>query len=315
MPLYNVSNTMNVLTKNRRPSAGSGRGSGASFGVVAPDQRTVAQLQAAASWVFSVRKVIPTYAGPCIKVRRESDNTTLDIGFDVNGWLDTTALATFTAATNGRVDTWYDQSASALHVTQAATGQQPQCSLAGVAYTLANGRPTLNWQVGNTIGLAHATGVPKTDNCSMFAVAEKSGIASANSVCILAGSSGAFAVRYGANTTSPIANALQFTRAGQYTQDAQFSVPVGLHAVGCTVQGNTGTMMMDALQSSSNSLNMNLTQNVRCIGARFTTIFVDGFANQAVAARLPEVLYWNQALTFDDLTILRAEAQTVFGTP
>lgn len=58
---------------------------------------------------FSLRKLRSAYTGSCIRVRRSSDNTSLDIGF-VNNIIDTTTLLTFCGAGNGFISIWYDQS-------------------------------------------------------------------------------------------------------------------------------------------------------------------------------------------------------------
>lgn len=50
-----------------------------------------------------------SYTGNCLKVERMSDNSTQDIGFDVNGDLDTAAIASFCGASDGRLHTWYNQ--------------------------------------------------------------------------------------------------------------------------------------------------------------------------------------------------------------
>ena len=51
-----------------------------------------------AAAAYSLRKVRSAYTGSAINVRRSSDDTTQDIGFDANGDLDTTALTTFVNA-------------------------------------------------------------------------------------------------------------------------------------------------------------------------------------------------------------------------
>jgi hypothetical protein len=61
-------------------------------------------------------------------VRRSSDDTEQDIGFDANGDLDTTALLAFvgTGGTdNGFVTTWYDQTGNGNDATNATASEQP----------------------------------------------------------------------------------------------------------------------------------------------------------------------------------------------
>jgi hypothetical protein len=77
-----------------------------------------------AAAAYSLRQLDTTYTGSAIRVRRASDNTEQDIGFDGNGDLDTTALATFCSGTDGFVKTWFDQSGNGLDLTQTSTGEQ-----------------------------------------------------------------------------------------------------------------------------------------------------------------------------------------------
>ena len=61
-----------------------------------------------ASLGLSLVKLRKEYTGFCIKVRRSSDNTELDIGF-VNNELDTASLLDFVGSVNGFVSIIYDQ--------------------------------------------------------------------------------------------------------------------------------------------------------------------------------------------------------------
>jgi hypothetical protein len=65
---------------------------------------------------WSVRLVNSTYAGPCVNVRRGSDNAVLDFYADINGKLGTnlsgrgTSVASWLNGSTGYVLKWYDQS-------------------------------------------------------------------------------------------------------------------------------------------------------------------------------------------------------------
>jgi len=91
---------------------------------------------------YGVRKLSSSYNGYALKVRRSSDSTTQDIGFDTNGNLDTVSLKTFVGSGSGYVATWYDQSGSGKDLTQATTTKQPRIVNAGVI-DLKNGVPSL----------------------------------------------------------------------------------------------------------------------------------------------------------------------------
>jgi len=68
----------------------------------------------------------------CLKVRRTSDDTELDIGFS-GDYIDQDALETFCAGTDGYVRAWYDQSGNANNAIRAGTNntQQPKIAASG----------------------------------------------------------------------------------------------------------------------------------------------------------------------------------------
>jgi hypothetical protein len=89
-----------------------------------------------AAAAYSLRKMREAYTGDAIRVRRSSDNTEQDIGFNGSGVLDTTALLAFVGGGNGFVTTWYDQSGNARNATQSTGGNQPQIVSSGVVTEL-----------------------------------------------------------------------------------------------------------------------------------------------------------------------------------
>lgn len=62
-----------------------------------------------ASLAYSMRRLLSTYTGECMNIKRASDNTTTDIGF-VGDTCDIAAINTFCSGTTCWVVTWYDQS-------------------------------------------------------------------------------------------------------------------------------------------------------------------------------------------------------------
>jgi hypothetical protein len=98
-----------------------------------------------AAAAYSLRLLDSTYTGDAIRVRRASDNTEQDIGFDVDGDLDTTALTTFCTGTNGFVKTWYDQSGNAKDATQSTTANQPKIYDSSTGVNLTNLLASLNY--------------------------------------------------------------------------------------------------------------------------------------------------------------------------
>jgi hypothetical protein len=93
---------------------------------------------------YSVRKLSKTYHGFCLRVRRSSDNASLDIGFDTNGELDTATMLAFVGSANGFVSIWYDQSGNQKNLTQVTQIYQPKIINTG-ALIASNGKPFIGF--------------------------------------------------------------------------------------------------------------------------------------------------------------------------
>ncbi len=92
---------------------------------------------------YSLRKLTRSYSGPVIRVRRSSDNTETDIGFDSRGFkLDEAALLSFVGAGDGFVTRWYDQSGNGVDQASSVASQQPRIVASGTTYT-SNGNIAL----------------------------------------------------------------------------------------------------------------------------------------------------------------------------
>jgi hypothetical protein len=87
---------------------------------------------------YSLRKIRSAYTGSAITVRRSSDNTSTNIGFDSSGNLDTTTLLSFVGSGTGFVSVWFDQSGNGYNLVQDTSVRQPVIVLSGVLYTLNN---------------------------------------------------------------------------------------------------------------------------------------------------------------------------------
>jgi len=93
-----------------------------------------------ASLGLSLFLLIANYLGFCIRVRRSSDNTELDIGF-VNGVLDIASLLTFVGSGNGFASIIYDQVGSNNMVQNTASLQGQIVSNGSVI--LKGGKPCI----------------------------------------------------------------------------------------------------------------------------------------------------------------------------
>jgi hypothetical protein len=79
----------------------------------------------------------------CIRVRRSSDNTELDIGFEASGWVDRAAILAFVGSGDGFIVTWYDpnNSGATYNATNAVAGQQAYIVFGGVLEITSTNRP------------------------------------------------------------------------------------------------------------------------------------------------------------------------------
>ena len=89
-----------------------------------------------ASAAYSLRRLSTAYTNDLIMVRRSSDNTSLKIGYDANGNLDTVALLNFAGGEDAFVTTWYDQSGNNKHLSMPTENRQPSICIAGVVNLL-----------------------------------------------------------------------------------------------------------------------------------------------------------------------------------
>ena len=95
----------------------------------------------------SLRLLRDDYTGPCIKVRRDSDDLEKDIYFSgtaVNSPLDTEDLLLFVGSGDAYIVTWYDQSVNAYHLGQDNLTQQPRIVIGGALVT-EGGKPAIDY--------------------------------------------------------------------------------------------------------------------------------------------------------------------------
>jgi len=97
-----------------------------------------------AAAAYSLRQLSSDYDGFAIRVRRSSDNTETNIGFDNSGNLDTVTLLNFCGVGNGFVTTWYDQSGNGRDATQSTGANQPQIVSSG-SVILQNGESIITF--------------------------------------------------------------------------------------------------------------------------------------------------------------------------
>jgi len=75
---------------------------------------------------YSLRKLRQDYTGAAIRVRRHIDGQKKDIGFDLDGNLDTAMLQLFAGGNTAFVEVWYDQGLQGNDIVQTNTLHQPR---------------------------------------------------------------------------------------------------------------------------------------------------------------------------------------------
>lgn len=96
-----------------------------------------------AAYAYSFRKLFKNYNGPCVKVRRSSDNATSDIFF-VDDLLDEFSLTSFVGSgNNGFVERWYNQVYGQDDLVNLELSEQPLIVSSGNVLKI-NGRPRIN---------------------------------------------------------------------------------------------------------------------------------------------------------------------------
>lgn len=135
---------------------------------VTPTAALLLDTYSGASVAYSLRRLSSTYTGNLIRVRRSSDNTEQNIGYDANNVLDTAALLSFVGAGNGFVTTWYDQSGNGNNATQTTALNQPQIVSSGAILTV-NSKACMSLSLNNTgFDLGSTITVSNTDNFNSF---------------------------------------------------------------------------------------------------------------------------------------------------
>ncbi len=119
-------------------------------------------VSASAAVAYSLRKLRTAYAGPAIEIRRESDNQTIQVGFDNLGNLNTGLISNFCGASKGYVTRWYDQSGNGRDAVNTTPASQPLI-YNGLSIETVLGKPALQF-TGSSIFLRTTQNVLANSN-------------------------------------------------------------------------------------------------------------------------------------------------------
>ena len=139
---------------------------------------------------YSLRRVVPTFTGPAIRIAKGNNTTFQEFEFDpISGELDQAAILAWVGTGIGFVSMWYDQGPNGITLGPANSvyGRQPRVANAGAVY-LKNGKLSMEFGLNafsylrNTL-LTGLNTIPLND-ISMFVVASNNGAGVAPAVLL-----------------------------------------------------------------------------------------------------------------------------------
>ncbi len=140
------SSTVSFIGKSKRAGVLTVAGVGA-FAATSPSPALDAV--SAPTLAFGFRRLLSSYAtNKAVRIRRSSDDTEQDIGFDGTGAFDSAAFTSFVGAGHAYVRTWYDQSGNGYDAEQTTAANQPELVLSGIG-----GKPAMLFGVGSSKAL------------------------------------------------------------------------------------------------------------------------------------------------------------------
>ena len=107
----------------------------------------------------------------CMVIRRASDSTTQNIGFDGSGNIDESAIETFCTGTTCTVVTWKDQSGNGNDATAAAPANEPTIYTGG-ALVKENGKVAITFSQSTNFDAVNITGASSVDFFNVFSTTD-----------------------------------------------------------------------------------------------------------------------------------------------
>ena len=125
---------------------------------------------------YSIRQLNENYTGPCMRVRRSYDNKEINIGFTVNGDLDTGSIIDHCILeSTGFTTTWYDQSGNGNDAIQTTASLQPIIYDGTSIHTSENNLPSLDLRTSPSKKLIGPSGIDYTSGVTAHLVLSNAG--------------------------------------------------------------------------------------------------------------------------------------------
>lgn len=139
-----------------------------------------------------IRRLLTSYEGALVRIRRSSDDAEQDIGVTGAGLLDTAAITSFVGANSAYVTAVYDQSGNSRNYLQATASLQPRLVNAGTLETNSGQPAIFNISASSTrLALASAVSVRTwITTAYQNAVLDYAGLITGASAVVLIGAAG-----------------------------------------------------------------------------------------------------------------------------
>ena len=211
-----------------------------------------------AAAAYSVRK-LTNRVSVAMTIRRDSDSTETDIGFDSNGNLDESAITAFCTGTTCRVASWKDQSGNDNHAVQTTAAKQPTIYTGG-AIVKENGKPAIQGTSSSTelvAAISHTVTAQSTFGTGTFVYGLNDRFISQNNGGNDYSASDVYIIGY-ASATNEMSSFLDAAARSSVTvsnnQHILFSSVHSGSSLLNAVNGTTGTAYADTLNSTFSRL-------------------------------------------------------------
>jgi hypothetical protein len=245
---------------------------------------------------YSLRRVRRAHIGPAVNIRRDSDNTTRDIGFAGDDF-DVASFNAFVGAGTGYVAIWYDQTGNAQHAT-AIGGLSANQSPIALSAT-PTGKTAIKATATNQ-GLIAAT--PSSGAVISFATVSNR-IANFGSYQVLVsfdGNNPGLAYRNTPGGGFIVGNVKVAVTGGAACTDNAFHSGVGIMAnPAAQVWADNNTTATASFAANTGS----------------TQIDLIGRSGFGFVGYIAEAFIWNRAITAGEIATIRNNHNAYYGTP
>jgi hypothetical protein len=252
-------------------------------------------LTATATMAYSSRKLRTAYAGKALKARTtDGTDSNADIGFTGTD-LDTGALATLVSgagATAAGIDTWYDQTVTAVTNNNGTRTQIPLI-VTGSANITQNGHV---WAAGTTAHcLFSSSGALGFARPTSFAILARYDTVANNQVIFGDFNGGLESLIQGASTFFGMSN-------GSF-MPSTVAADTSLHSFFGTFNGASSSIVVDGTTTNGNA------------GANVTINEIDLWIFNGNAHIAEVIFFQNTTLSGTDITTIRTSWQSYWGAP